>query len=74
MSCELIFLHYEDMFAIQKQRLYFLLQEKGKDAFCWWIIFKKGDSVASEFHIFYSQNSFLGSKNQVSEMIFLSRE
>ena len=74
MSCELIFLHYGDMFAIQKQRLYFLLQEKGKDTFFWCIIFKKGDSIASEFHTFCSQNSFLGSKDQVSEMIFLSRE
>lgn len=40
----------------------------------WCIIFKKGDSIASEFYTFHSQNRFLDNKHQVSEMIFLSRE
>ena len=74
MSCELIFLHYEDIFAILKQRLHFLMQAKGKDPFFWFIIFKKGDSIASEFYTFYSQNRFFDNKYQVSEIIFLSRE
>ena len=47
---------------------------KRKRSFSWFIIFKKGDSIASEFYTFYSQNRFLDDKHQVSEMIFLTRE